>query len=60
MEYEDDAGVEAISITRCREILGKEAAHLSDEEVEAIRRHAETIANLVISLFVAERSSSSR
>ncbi len=60
MEYENDAGPEATSIARCREILGTEAIHLSDEEVEAIRRHAETFASVVISLFVAERSSPSR
>jgi len=33
-----------ISIDRCRELLGKEAIGLSDEQVDQIRRHAETMA----------------
>ena len=33
---------EPISIARCRELLGEEAEAMSDQEVEWIRRHAET------------------
>ena len=36
-----------ISIDRCRELLGDEAAGLSDDDVEQIRRHAETIAHAI-------------
>ncbi len=57
MEHEDDVGAETNSIARCRELLGPEANALSDAEIDEIRRHAETVAHVVISLFVAERSS---
>ena len=34
---------EAIPIARCRELLGKEAEGLSDDEVDEIRRHAQAL-----------------
>lgn len=55
MEHEDDGGVETIA--RYRELLGPDANALSDAEIDEIRRHAETVAHVVISLFVADRSS---
>jgi hypothetical protein len=55
MEHEDDVGLDTIA--RCRELLGPEANALSDAEIDKIGRHAETVAHVVISLFVAERSS---
>jgi hypothetical protein len=42
----------AVSLVRCRELLGEEAAALSDEDVEALRQHAEAMAHVVIELFV--------
>ena len=45
-----------ISIERCRELLGDEADDLSDEEVLAIGRHADTMARVVIDLFFENRS----
>ena len=45
-----------VSIERCRELLGDEAASLSDEKVEQIRRHAETLARVVIHAFLEHRS----
>ncbi len=45
-----------ISIARCRELLGDEAVGLSDEEVDEIRRHAETMAHVVIEVFLQDRS----
>lgn len=47
---------DAISIERCRELLGDEADDLSDDEVLAIGRHAETMARIVIELFLENRS----
>jgi hypothetical protein len=44
-----------ISIDRCRELLGDEAADLGDDEVDRIRRYADTIARVVIELFLEER-----
>jgi hypothetical protein len=47
---EDVAGVGAtgISIARCRELLGDEADSMTDQEIVEIRRHAETLACIVI------------
>lgn len=45
-----------ISIGRCRELLGDEAVGLSDEEVDQIRRHAETMAHVLIEVFLQGRS----
>jgi hypothetical protein len=50
-----DAAVGEISIDRCRELLGDEAIGLSDEEVEEISRHADTMAQAVIDLFLGHR-----
>ena len=43
---------EPISIARCRELLGDEADTLTDQDIELIRRHAETIAQVVVEMFV--------
>ncbi len=40
----------AIPIARCRELLGDEAKALSDDEVDEIRRHAQTMAQLLIEI----------
>lgn len=44
-----------VSIERCRELLGDEAVGLSDEQVDLIRRHAETMARVVIDAFLEAR-----
>ena len=41
---------ESISVARCRELLGDDADTISDEEVLAVARHAESLANVVIEL----------
>jgi len=46
---------EQISIARCRELLGDEAETLSDQDIELIRRHAETMAQVVVEMFVESR-----
>jgi hypothetical protein len=40
-----------ISIARCRELLGDEAAPMTDHDITEIRRHAETMARLVIDVY---------
>ncbi len=40
-----------ISIARCRELLGEDAKDMSDDDVERVRRHAETMAAIVVELF---------
>ena len=46
-----DAGAEPISIARCRELLGDEADSLTDPEVASIRRHAETMAWILVEMY---------
>ena len=46
-----DDGPEPISIARCRELLGEEAESMTDQEVALIRRHAETMAWIVVEMF---------
>ena len=54
MEFVDraDAGPEPIPLARCRELLGEEAEALTDEEVTQIRRHAETMAQIVVEMYL--------
>ena len=46
---------EPISIARCRELLGDEADTLTDQDIKMIRRHAETMAQIVVQMFVERR-----
>jgi hypothetical protein len=41
---------EAISVARCRELLGEDANTLTDDEVLAVARHAEALAQIMIDL----------
>lgn len=50
-----DDGPEPISIARCRELLGEEAESMTDHEVALIRRHAETMAWIVVEMFQDHR-----
>ena len=54
VDREDDRP-EPISIARCRELLGDDADTLTDQDVELIRRHAETMAQVVVQIFVESR-----
>ena len=47
VEHTDDRP-EPISIARCRELLGEDAEWMTDQDVEDIRRHAETMACIVV------------
>ena len=40
-----------ISIARCRELLSDEAESMTDQDVEDIRRHAETMACVVVEMY---------
>ena len=57
MDFVDrgDDRPEPISIARCRELLGHEADTLTDQEIEPIRQHAETMAQVVVEMFVQSR-----
>ena len=52
---EREALPDAISIARCRELLGDEALALSDDDVDAVRRHAHAMAHLLIEIFTTNR-----
>ena len=53
MEYVEhaDPRPEPISITRCRELVGEDAESMTDQEIEDIRRHAETLAFIVVEMY---------
>ena len=50
VEHADD-GPEPISIARCRKLLGVDAESLTDQDIEDIRRHAETMAHIVVEIY---------
>ena len=53
MEYveQTEAKPEPISIARCREVLGEDAAFMTDQDIENVRRHAETMARIVVKMY---------
>ena len=53
MEYVEQAEPrpEPISIARCRELLGEDAESMTDQDVEDLRRHAETLAWVVVEMY---------
>jgi hypothetical protein len=53
MEHVEHAelGPERISLERCRELLGEDAESMSDQDIEKIRRHAETMACIVVEMY---------
>jgi hypothetical protein len=53
MEYVEhpDPTPEPISIARCRELLGEEAESMTDQDIEDVRRHAETMACIVVQMY---------
>ena len=57
MDFVDraDDRPEPIAIARCRELLGDEADTLTDQDIELIRQHAETMAQVVVEMFVESR-----
>jgi len=57
MEYVEstDPRPEPISIARCRELLGEDAELMTDQAIEDIRRHAETMAWIVVEIYQEQR-----
>ncbi len=53
-----EAKSEESSLERCRELLGDEAAQLSDEQLDAIRQHAQAMAHVLVELFLTVNSQS--
>ena len=46
-----DTRPEPIPLARCRELLGDESESMTDQEIAWIRRHAETMACIVVEMF---------
>jgi len=44
-----------ISIERCRELLGDDAAELDDDEIDRIRIGADTVAQALLEMFLDEK-----
>jgi hypothetical protein len=57
MEYVEhaDPAPEPISIARCRELLGEDVELMTDEDIEDTRQHAETMASIVVEMYLKER-----
>jgi hypothetical protein len=49
---ERDPVPELISIARCRQLLGDEAGGLSDDDIDALRRHVHALAHTLIEVFL--------
>ena len=60
MEYVEraDPKLEPIPIARCRELLGEDAESMTDQDIEDIRRHAETMACIVVEMYQEQCRSS--
>jgi hypothetical protein len=52
--HDADVGSDALSIARCRELLGDEAEGLSDDEIDKIRRHADAVAHVIVEMFMEQ------
>jgi hypothetical protein len=50
-----DVQTDELSIDRCRELLGDDALDLPDDEIDRIRRCADTVAHAVIVMFLDEK-----
>ena len=44
-----------LELARCRELLGDEAAHVPDDEIDRVRRHAAAMAHVLIIAFLENR-----
>jgi len=45
-----------IPVKKCRELLGDEAAGVSDEDLDRVRRHAAAMAHVLLLAFLDDRS----
>jgi hypothetical protein len=46
-----DPKPEPISIGRCRELLGEDGESMTEQDIDDIRRHAETMACIVVEMY---------
>jgi hypothetical protein len=55
-EHAEHVASDAMTIARCRELLGNEADGLSDHDVDRIRRHADAMARVIVEIFLEQRA----
>jgi len=48
------------SVARWRELLGDEAESLSDQDVDRVCRHADTMAHVIVELFLQQHDAQER
>ena len=58
IDREAESEAEEPSLARCRELLGDEAAELTELQLDAIRQHAQAMANVLVELFLTGNSQS--
>ena len=58
IDREAESEAEETSLARCSELLGEDAAELTELQLDAIRQHAQAMATLVVELFLTENSQS--
>ena len=53
MEYVEhvDPKPEPIPISQCQELLGEDAESMTDQDIEDIRRHADTMACILVEIY---------
>lgn len=54
-EHVEQTASDAMSVARCRELLGEEAGGLSDHDIDRIRQHADAMARVVVETFLEQR-----
>jgi len=55
LDEKPDDRSHSIPIARCRELLGDEADAWTDQEIAPIRHHAETMACMVVEMYLDHR-----
>jgi hypothetical protein len=58
IDRQAESEAEVASLARCRELLGDEAAELTELQLNAIRQHAQAMANVLVELFLSRDSQS--
>ena len=53
--HAEDAIPESISVARCRELLGEEAAGWTDADVDRVRQHAHAMAVILVDMFLVDQ-----
>jgi hypothetical protein len=57
-DREAESEAEETTLARCRELLSDEAAELTELQLDAIRQHAQAMANVLVELFLTGHSQS--